>query len=165
MNVADVILNVLSRRGVIEALLLDQKQLGKVRNLEEDYSRRLTPWGYPVNLGVFECLKRRYVSAVLTTSGFKWPSGPYALLKIGDYVVGTIDENGVRIRRVSLLKPGEKHMVVFLPLNIPELEDVTVDPVVASPSPPTHSYLIWLFSLKCSECGTLLVGFNGVKAL
>jgi hypothetical protein len=160
MSPAEEVLKALAGRGVLGGRLLKVEEVERVRELEEAYSARSTPWGRPVNLGVFECLKRRHVLAAATSPSFRWPPGPYALIKVGESVVGAIDERGVRVDARALARARGEHVLVVLPLRLPELDGLVREPVAASPSPPTHRYLAEL--LGCGDgCGTLLVAFDG----
>jgi len=164
MSIERVVLSALAGRGVVGGCLLLTEERQRIKELEEAYSRTSTPWGKPVNLGVMECLKRRYVLAALTSPHFKWPRGPYALVKVGETVVGFIDECGFSLNAKALAGAKGDHELVILPLRLPELEDLVDEPVAASPSPPTHRYLADLLGCK-SGCGSLLVAFNGVRQL
>ena len=163
MRLEDLVLGALRPRGALAARLLSGGEVEEVRRLEREHSERVTPWGRVINRGALECLGRRFVVAVATDAGFKWPSGPYAVVIVGGRVVGAVDEGGVRIDRALLAGSRGGHEVVVLPLRIPELEEVLENPCAASPSPPAHSYLLRLLSLDCAGCGTLLVGFDGAK--
>lgn len=143
---------------------MSQREVEEVRNLERESSVRVTPWGRPLNLGVEECLRRRFVLAALTSPSFKWPPGPYAVLKIGDRVVGVVDERGIAIDRYAIAGAKGDRMIVFLPLRIPELEGISEDCVAASPSLPTHEYLLRVLG-GCRGCGTLLIGLNDLKVM
>jgi len=160
VKLEELVLSALKARGVEKARLLAPEERARVRELEELYSRRATPLGKPVNLGVIECLQRRYVVAALTSPTFEWPSGPYAVIKVGDVEVGSLNERGISINVRSFRKARGEHLIVYLPLRIPELEALLKDAVAASPSPPTHSYLAKLLGGKGGQQGTLLVGFN-----
>jgi hypothetical protein len=163
MSVEAIVLSALAGRRVLWGRLLRAEEVERVRELEETYSRTLTPWGKPVNLGAMECLKRRYVLAALTLPDFKWPPGPYALIKVGGTVVGIIDENGLSLNRKAFAGAKGDHELVILPLRLPELEELVDEPVGASPSPPTHRYLAELLGCR-NDCGSLLVAFNRVRA-
>lgn len=162
MRVEEIVLMKLAERGVVKAKMLSREERSKVKELEEKYSLKRTAWGYPLNLGVLECLKRVYVVAVLTHPTFKWPPGPYAILKLGNGVVGVIDEKGLHIDRGSLEDASNEHYVIFPPLRLRELDDVFVDCVAGSPSPPTHHYLTRLLG-GGGEYGSLLLGFNSLR--
>lgn len=162
MSIERVVLSALAGRGILGGRLLRAEEKKRVRELEETYSRTLTPWGKPVNLGVAECLKRCYVLAVLTSPEFKWPSGPYGLIKVGETVVGFIDESGLHLSAKKLAGVKGERELAILPLRLPELEELVDEPVGASPSPLTHRYLAELLGCK-SDCGTLLVAFNRVR--
>jgi len=140
--------------------LLGAEERERVRELEESCAH--TPWGRFVNLGVVECLSRRHVLAALTSPSFKWPPGPYALIKVGEAVVGVIDEKGVRVDARALARARGEHTLVILPLRLPELDGLVREPVAASPSPPTHRYLVELLGGE-EGCGTLLVAFDGLR--
>ncbi|RLE96282.1 MAG: hypothetical protein DRJ57_05750 [Thermoprotei archaeon] len=162
MSIEELVLRTLAKRGVAKARVLSEDERKKVKELEEDYSSRPTQWGYPVNVGVLECLNRRHVVAVLTYPFFKWPPGPYALLKLDDATVGVIDESGLHLDRSTLKRAGGKHYVIYPPLRLPELDELMTDCVVGSPSPPTHRYLAHLLG-GGSEYGSLLLGFNSLR--
>jgi len=162
MSIEEKVLKALAPRGVLKGRLLSAGGIARVRELEETRSR--TPWGRSVNLGVAECLKRRYVLAALTSPSFKWPPGPYALIKVGDSVVGVVDEKGVRVDARALARAKGEHVLVILPLQLPELNRLVREPVAASPSPQTHMYLAELLG-GGEGCGTLLVAFDGPARL
>ncbi|RLF06613.1 MAG: hypothetical protein DRK00_01065 [Thermoprotei archaeon] len=162
MSIEDLVLRALAWRGVVKVRVLSEEERRRVKELEESYSLRPTPLGYPVNVGVLECLKRRHVVAVLTRPSFKWPPGPYALLKLGNNVVGVIDERGLHLNRDSLKRLGDSHYVIFPPLRLPELNGLLADYVVGSPSPPTHRYLSRLMGGE-GDYGSLLLGFNSLR--
>lgn len=162
MSLEEIVLSALADRGVLGGRFLRAEEKERVRELEEAYSRTRTPLGHPTNLGVVECLKRRYVLAALTAPHFKWPPGPYALVKVGEAVIGFIDESGFRLDSRALARVKGEHKLVILPLQFPELENLVAEPVGASPSPYTHKYLVELLGCK-GDCGTLLVAFNGVR--
>ena len=67
------------------------------------------------NEGLQEALSRKFVIACSTDMSFKWPSGPYVVLKEGDTIVGFITDNVDRIKqqfneRISVFA---KNLVVF----------------------------------------------------
>lgn len=163
MALEDVILAVLASRGVAQVRELRQREVEEIRAIEERYSSSTSHWGRPINTGVLECLRRRHVLAALTKPDFKWPPGPYALLKVGNEIVGEIDERGVRINREALRRARGERAILLLPLRLPELEEIAESCVAASPSPPTHTFLLTLFGSSCGGCGTLLVGFDNLR--
>ena len=162
MRLEEIVLDALRARGGLAARLLSDGEREEVRRVESEHSMRPTPWGKAVNRGLLECLEKRFVVAVLTSPGFEWPPGPYALIVVGDRTVGTVGREGVRLDPRLLAGSRGEHLIVLLPLKIPELDGVLQNPTVASPSPPTHSYLLRLMGASCPDCGTLLVGCDGV---
>lgn len=163
MRLADIVLDALRARGALAARLLSSEEIERARRIENEYSEKPTPWGRTVNQGLLECLKRRFVVAVLTSPNFKWPTGPYALIMVGGRIAGTIDGGGIKLDPRSLAGAKGEHSIVVLPLEIVELNEVLENPIAASPSSPTHVYLLQLMGASCSDCGTLLVGCDGVK--
>lgn len=164
-HLAAVVFESLRWRGVLRVQLLSSEERARVSAIEEKFSAGRGPLGRAVNLGVVECMKRAYVLAALSSPSFKWPPGPYALLKVGDRVVGVIDERGLRVDRPALASSERgEHAAVLLPLRLEELEEVAESPVAASPLPPTHLYLLELLRGGCEGCGTLLVGLNGLRS-
>ena len=164
MTLEDVVLAVLVKRGVLRVRKLSQQEIDEVARIEQKYSASRSHWGRPLNVGVLECLSKRHVFAALTRPDFQWPAGPYAVLKVGERKVGVIDERGVLIDRASLAEARGEHTVLLLPLKLPELDEITESCVAASPSPPTHAFLLSLFNSSCGGCGTLLVGFDDLRA-
>lgn len=162
MKLEEILLNVLSRRGVLKVKELSCEERSRVRELEANYSRYRGPFGRPVNVGVEECLKRENVFAALTSPDFEWPPGPYAVLKVGEREVGFITERGLEISRDALRGSGGEHVVTVLPLRLPELDSIADNCVVASPSPPVHGYLLQLLG-GTGLNGTLLIGFDRLR--
>lgn len=163
MTLEDVILAALVERGVLRVRKLNQREIDEVAKIERNFSAGKFQWGKPVNVGVFECLSKKHVFAALTRPDFQWPAGPYALLKVGEREVGVIDERGVLVNRHALAEARGEHVVLLLPLKLPELDEIVKSCVAASPSPRAHTYLLSLFGSSCGSCGTLLVGFDDLK--
>ncbi len=162
MKLEEILLNALSLRGVLKVRELSCEERSRVRELEANYSRCGGPFGKPVNIGVEECLKRGNVFAALTSPDFKWPPGPYAVLKVGEREIGFITERGLEVRRDALRGSRGEHVVTVLPLRLPELDSIADNCVVASPSPPVHSYLLRLLG-GTGLNGTLLIGFDRLR--
>ena len=153
-------------RGVAKVRLLTEGERAEVLRLEEEHSRRpLKGLGAPRNVGVAECLRRKHVVAMLTTDEFEWPPGPYALIRVCGVVVGEVRECGIvffreRVARVARSRCSRE--VVFLPLRPPEpLARRFRNLIFASPSPPSHSYLVKLVGAEGEGLGTMLAGFDG----
>ena len=163
MILEELVLRALKARGAVRARYLNREERYRIEELEESYSRTITPWGRPVNLGVMECLRRRHVIALLTAPHFTWPPGPYALLKAGRVVVGEVTSTGLQLYRDRLRRARGEWTVVYLSLKFPELEELDEEAVAASPSPVTHRYLETLLG-GGRGMGTLLVGLNSLKS-
>lgn len=159
MRFEEILLEALSRRGVLKVKELSREEKNRVNELETNYSQSTSFLGKPVNIGVEKCLKKRRVFAALTSPSFNWPPGPYAVLKIGEKEIGFITERGLEVRREALRNSRGERVVVILPLSIPELDSIVDDCIVASPSPPAHCYLLQLLE-GTGLNGTLIVGFD-----
>ncbi|MEM1509858.1 MAG: hypothetical protein QXY49_05055 [Thermofilaceae archaeon] len=163
MRFEETLLKTLSWRGVLKVKELNCEERNRIKELELNYSQFTSFLGKPVNIGVEECLKRRKVFAALTSPGFNWPPGPYAVLKIGGREIGFITERGLEVRHEALKDSRGEHIVVILPLRIPELDSIVEDCIVASPSPLAHIYLLQLLE-GAGLNGTLIVGFNKLRS-
>lgn len=102
--------------------LLNEKDRDIIRNLEEEN-----------NIGVIECIERRYVIVVTHNSNFREPEK--------DIVV----QNG--------------NGIIFPALEFPEIKADSV--ISSSPGINVHNYLRKKFNMNIDdEHATLLVGFN-----
>jgi len=156
-----------SLNGVLLVKKLDDQHIGKLRELEKEYMMIKTRLGVPVNEGMLRCLDMQYVLALLTNSHFKWPKGPYALIYIGNILVGEINENGIRIFKNKISKAsklGGIRRVVFPSLKL-ELSSLGISVTMASPSPPSHEYILKnIFKVDAGnvskDLGTALIGID-----
>lgn len=155
-------------KGVLKVRPLSQLERMRVLELEEEHNRLgVKGLGELRNEGVFECLKRRYVVVMLTNEEFRWPKGPYAIIKLSGEIVAEIGEHGFRIfkeRLISTRRKCKSYKVIFLPLTPPTLKPFNKfqDIILASPSSKAHKYLLKLLNVKeRPNLGTMLVGFNG----
>jgi len=155
-------------RGVLKARTLSQLERTRVLELEERSRVEVKGLGKLYNEGVFECLKREHVIAILTNEEFKWPKGPYALIKLSGEVVAEIGKCRLKVFKERLRSARKRHKeykVVFPPLTPPVIKPFNKfrDVVLASPSPKVHKYLLKLFNVKEKpNLGTMLVGFNDI---
>jgi len=156
------IVEALRGRGVVSGRLLTSPELRAIESLEEEYSRRRTPLGRPVNIGVTHCIRKRYVCALATSPCFRWPEQPYAVIKVGHRVVGYMDRSGVHVHGNLRGLPRGESTVLYIPVRLPELDAVARGHLAAFPSPPSHSYLARILGLGDGDWGTLLVGFEDV---
>jgi len=151
-------------RGVLEVRLLDRSDRETISRIERRYTKNIIKGiGRPRNLGVEESLKREYVVVIFTTPEFEWPKGPYAVIKLGEHIIGIIDENGLKLipdRLRTALRRGIPE-VIFLPLNVKLKIPAARNLVVAPTSPPTDNYLKKKFRVKGGrDIGTMLIGFD-----
>jgi len=151
--------------GVLHVKALANKDKATLLNIEASYSKQQTAFGAPINKGMFLCLNMPITIALITNSRFKWPPGPYSLIYIGDTVVGEINEHGTCIFRDKLakaIKKGGKRKIVFLPLKFEVLNKIGIrNAIMASPSPPSHKYLInHVFKMRArsEDVGSAIIG-------
>jgi hypothetical protein len=139
-------------------------------------------WGF--NEGLREALSRKFVIACSTDMSFKWPSGPYVVLKEGDTVIGFITDNVDQIKqqynekirvlgknfvlfpeRIRRLKVGKRSPTLFIDkgFNLPELErDAKVkNAVLAFCTRAGNAHLKELLKEEEKpEIGSIVVGFD-----
>ncbi len=121
MNIKNIIENLKKVKGLDNIILLNKKDLEFIKNNEE-----------PRNLGVFECLKRKYVVVLTHDSSFREP-----------------EDKIVKIKDKKLIFPAVKFSEV-------KAKDV----VSSSPSKKIHKYLVKKFKLRLKDDATLLIGFE-----
>ena len=154
------LVEVLKDRGVVRGKLLTRGDRDKIAKLEAEYSRRVTLLGRPLNLGVRECLKKRFICVLLTAPSFKWPDTPHAIIRVDYTVIGYIDRTGLHLHRFKLQGLQGERIVVYPPTRLPELDRVVKNHLVSFPSPPTHAYLAGKLNAESEEYGTMIVGFQ-----
>ena len=121
MILRDIISELKKVRGLDNIHLLGENEKRYIQNNEEKR-----------NLGIFECLKRKYILVLTHDSSFREP-----------------EEKIVRI---------EKNKFVFPGISFSEVKAKKV--VSSSPGIKVHSYLIKKFKIKIRNDATLLIGFN-----
>ncbi len=101
--------------------------------------------GQGLNEGLREALAREVVIACSTNKGFKWPKGPYAVLKIGDTVVGFItdDVDSIKKRCDEEVYVFGNNLILF-PSRIRKIKD----------RERTTFFIYKGFSMKELEAGT-----------
>ncbi len=169
MKIDDIIDELRKIKGVVDVKLLDDSTRSKIEEIEKNYSETLVKGlGKPYNLGVFECLKRKYVIVLLTNEEFEWPKGPYTIIKLANEVIAEINKKGMKIfhEKIANLRKctSEPPKAIFLTLKpTDEIKRIIPNAILASPSPPTDSYLKKLFKLeevRTQNLGTMLVAFD-----
>jgi len=140
------------------------------------------------NEGLQEALSRKFVVACSTDMNFKWPSGPYVVLKEGEVIVGFISDNIDQIKqqycekisvigknlvilpeRIRRLRGGKRTPTLFVNkgFNIVELERDTKakNAILAFCTRAGDAYLKELLKEKeKTELGSIVIGFNVSKA-
>ena len=160
----NIINKLLKVKGIKKVFILNDKIKRDIEKLEREYSNNVIKgWGKPLNLGVYECLKRKVLLLLITDKNFKWPKGPYALIKINNENIAIIDEKGLKINKdkVSLLK-NKVPIIIYPPLKpTDDIRKIITNSILASPSPLTDGYLkkIFKISTECNEIGTMLLAF------
>jgi len=151
--------------GILHAKVLTSEVKVVLLNIEASYSKQQTAFGVPINKGMFLCLNMPITIALVTNSRFQWPPGPYSLIYIGDTVIGEMNEHGLCIfkdRVAMAIKKGGKRKIVFLPLKFRILNKIGIrNAIMASPSPPSHEYLInhvLKVHAKSEDIGTAIIG-------
>lgn len=163
-NLNIIINKLLKIKGIKKVIVLNDEVRRDIEKLEKEYSNNIIKgWGKPLNLGVYECLKRNTLLLLITDKNFKWPKGPYALIKINNEIIATIDEKGLKINKnkVSLLK-SKVPIIIYPPLKpTDDIRKIIANSILASPSPLTDRYLkkIFKISTECNEIGTMLLAF------
>lgn len=108
-------------KGLNNINLLTKKDINFIKKNEEKR-----------NIGVSECLKRKYVLVLTHNSKFREP-----------------EEKIVRFKNNKLILPAVKFSEVK-----------TKNVVSSSPSKEIHNYLVKKFKLKLKDEATLLIGFD-----
>ena len=121
MIIANIIENLKKVKGLDNIILLNKKDFEFIKNNEE-----------PRNLGVFECLKRKYVVVLTHDPSFREP-----------------EDKIVRIKDKKLIFPAVQFSEV-------KAKDV----VSSSPGKKVHDYLVKRFNLRLKDDATLLIGFD-----
>jgi len=140
--------------------------------------------GCGYNEGLREAISRKFVVACSTDMNFKWPSGPYVVLKEGDVVVGFITDNVDRIKqqfnekicvfvkdmvifpeRIKKLRSGRRSPTLFIHkgFSLPELERETKaeDVVLAFCTRAGDACLKRLLGEEEKpEIGSIVIGFK-----
>lgn len=139
--------------------------------------------GQGFNEGVREALSREFVVACSTDKRFKWPKGPYVVLKSGDTVVGFITDDVENIKRqcneetyvfggslilfpdrIRKLKDKEKATIFVykgFKMEALEAEADVKDAVLAFCTRAGDAYLKRLLGeSEDASIGTIVVGFN-----
>ena len=115
------ILHLKTVKGVVDARPIEGTQRNVLTNLENEN-----------NLGVLECLRRKYVLVVVHDTTFRDPLGPLAVVEEGK---------------------------VFFPgLPFPEVGGKNV--ISASPSKDAHDFLRREFGWEDNLLATILIGFD-----
>lgn len=136
------------------------------------------------NEGLREAISRKFVVACSTDMNYKWPNGPYVVLKEGEVVVGFITDNIDQIRqqfdekisvfvkdlvifpeRIRKLRGGKRSPTLFIQkgFNLPEMEKETraKDVVLAFCTRAGDACLKKLFNEEYDpKIGSIVIGFN-----
>lgn len=140
--------------------------------------------GQCFNEGLREALSRKFVVVCSTDMNYKWPNGPYVILKEGDVVVGFITDNIDQIRqqfnekisafvkdlvifpeRIRKLRSGKRSPTLFINkgFNLPEMEKETRarDVVLAFCTRAGDACLKQFFKEEHDpKIGSIVIGFN-----
>jgi hypothetical protein len=167
-------------RGIVKVQRLDTAQKEAVLKLEREAEEKvLMGLCKGINVGLREALSRKDTFACLTDETMVWPQCSYIKLYCGDELIGkdVYDEaelkqskeegnivagNLVFYRnKMGLFKEKPSEMRVhMMPMEITEL--CACGAVVASPSPPTDTYLKGLLGADLADrhLGTIVVGVD-----
>jgi hypothetical protein len=167
-------------KGIIKVQRLDATQKEAALKLEREAEEKvLMGLCKGINVGLREALSRKNTFACLTDEAMVWPHCSYIKLYCGDELIGkdVYDDAELKQRKeegnivagnlvfykdkIGLLKErGSEMRVHMMPMEIAEL--CACGAVVASPSPPTDTYLKGLLGADLADrrLGTIVVGVD-----
>lgn len=167
-------------KGIVKVQRLGQAEIEAARKFEAQAEGKVLMGLCPgTNKGLSEALAKKNVFACLTDETFFWPSCSYIRLVCGDDLIGhdVYDEAELERRRAAgdmvvgnlvfyrskmgLLRERRSELrVEMMPMQIRELCECGA--VVASPSPPTDTYLkeVMGADLQDRRLGTIVVGVD-----
>jgi len=167
-------------RGIVKVQRLDAAHKEAALKLEAEAEEKvLMGLCKGINVGLREALSRKNAFACLTDETMVWPHCSYIKLYCGDELIGmdVYDDAELKQRKeegdivagnlvfyknkLGLLKERNSEMRVhMMPMEIAELR--ACGAVVASPSPPTDTYLKGLLGADLADrrLGTIIVGVD-----
>lgn len=167
-------------RGIVRVRRLGGAEIEAARGFEAQAEGKVLMGLCPgTNVGLREALAKKNVFACLTDETLVWPKCSYMRLICGDEIMGQdiYDEEELKRRaeggdivagnlvfyrkKLGLLRERRSELrVQMMPMQIQEL--CACGAVVASPSPPTDTYLKGFLGadLGDSRLGTIVVGVD-----
>jgi hypothetical protein len=174
----DILARLKEMKGTIYVFSLEDSCRSKIWDIEKDIKATL---GIPVvNIGVEECLERKYVVCIIKKANFRPPPEPTVMLVSDDGIVlgeeilpfrkkeflANVKEEIIWLSEEFVMYPdrrgNQKEFFIMPPVSFPEVTEMGMRNVVScSPSAPSDMMLREMHGYKDDpKLASILIGFD-----